>query len=204
MRILAGGDVSRDFRYDIREIAAALDSKRDAYITQLYEKSTYSRGMDGTLRGDYASEVISTIPTADAYGRFFVPIKEVLLLPNDDGYYAVFYRQTTPTLKIIPIIPVRAESGLFESLKSNRLQGFVGFYPQKDNNGILKIYFSGNTSVLAVGTQIICKLVLKGSEIAMNEIYPMPTSSEDEIINAVIQQFVGAMNIPKDKIPQSE
>ena len=185
LRILAGGNVPRDFTVDERELAAWMDDERDAMITRLFNANLNKASLDSSLRGDLASTYTSLAVATDSdTSRKYIPVKQALSLDLDRGYVGVWIQAG-----MIPLIPVRTNSGLYTGLKSDSLQGRLGFYPERTSTQVNRLYFTGATGLVSNGNLMVAKLIVRGNEIGLDEEYPVHSLFMDELKTKALQIY---------------
>jgi len=196
LRILQGGDVTKDSDIDIREIMLHIDSERDNLIQEKVIQS-YKPASKRAVSSVVAHEILGTYITESTYLTGFDNNREktfatLLQYPIDlpDGAGLLYVHDTEDfdiSFSKMPAGMERIYAGLPSLSASNR-----SYYIQVGN----RIYFDEESSP----EQVTIGLVATSSSLLDDEVYPLSPGDESIIIRSIVDLYNIMAGVEQDNI----
>lgn len=189
MRILSGGHLKPDRNLDEREIMLYLDQVRDDLCKQAVYTSIKNGEYD--IDPDFMSYYESVAVQTDANkGLKYITLPATrVALPKDMGIY-----QISPMMNqaeaFIPIKPGQLWMYKSTATINNELNTY--YFPVKGN-----VYFHNIDGAV---TELLLILIVSSSAIAKDAVYPIPPDYEKILVDAIIERFAVAKQIPHDEL----
>lgn len=93
-----------------------------------------------------------------------------------------------------PIIKATSKS-IFKGLEADSLLGKIGVYSEKG-----RIYYSENPAPV---NKVLMKLLISITELGDDDLIPIPSAMEIELVKLVVEYMTGKKQIPEDKLNDS-
>jgi hypothetical protein len=195
LRILSGGDVSKDSEIQIREVMLAVSQARDFLVRQELWQLLALGEVD--ISGEYITSFEDVAVKKDVNKNLFysdIPA-EYINLPRDTGVYQISLMQD----QFNSFVPVSASFlSMYRGLAAQNLNGRKGYFVEKG-----KVYYTGLESSDNV-EKVLIKLVVASSEIDEDDVFPIPADKELEVIRMAVQMYSMEKQIPNDQLNDNQ
>lgn len=187
LRLLAGGDVPDDFRFEREEIILAIGQTfGEAIAAKLEEKFRKNpRSVTPELLTVYRDQEVLEDSELDL--RYTVLPADYQTLPYDKGVWFVGAMRGQEPFKRIG----NGSFSLYSNLEAGNMNGHVGYYIEGN-----RIYYPTNPPDLDL--KILIKMVAKPSDIDPDAKLPIPSDMEAYIIREVVELFGFGMQQDQD------
>jgi|TARA_R100001509_G_scaffold148944_1_gene107080 hypothetical protein len=190
IRILNSGDVTNDNSIDPRELLLAIEQERDRLVRlRLFESMNQGEGgIPGDVVSTFDNITIKKDTTKDLLysslpGR-------VMSLPKDMGILHVSY--TKDQYNAFIRMP-NGSLSLYNGLLSSAIGGRGGYWLEGD-----RIYYNSSVDDCC-GNTVIIKMVMNSGDVDPNDIFPIPSDLESEVIRNIIQLYSPMKAAPNDE-----
>ena len=190
IRILNSGDVTNDNSIDPRELLLAIEQERDRLVRlRLFESMNQGEGgIPGDVVSTFDNITIKKDTTKDLLysslpGR-------VMSLPKDMGILHVSY--TKDQYNAFIRMP-NGSLSLYNGLLSSAIGGRGGYWLEGD-----RIYYNSSVDDCC-GNTVIIKMVMNSGDVDPNDIFPIPSDLEPEVIRNIIQLYSPMKAAPNDE-----
>lgn len=188
IRLLSGGDKSRDSQLDVREVALYVGQTIEALVTEniLNEiKKTNGRTIIDGLKipSNYIAQFRNLAVKEDVdMKEYYVDIpSSYLSLPNNKGIHQVSGMKNS---KQPFIISSNGSIGIYDGLPASFLENRIECYPEG-----LKLYFNCDIRKHGV-TKVLLKIVIgTPSELSLDDPIPLSPSEEKETVDLTASFF---------------
>ena len=189
MRILSGGHLKPDRNLDEREIMMYLDNLRD----DLCKQSVYNiiKGGEYDIDPDFLSQYMNVAIATDTDRelKYITLPASRIALPKDMGIYLI----TPMKNQGGAFIPIRAgQSWMYNNTATINAESQTFYFPVGN-----KVYFQNIDPALTV---VLLTLVASSKSILANDPFPIPPDYEKTMVDAIIERFGTAKQIPHDEI----
>ena len=191
LRILASGDVTKDFRYDIREINILVNQYRDYFIREYYYRDKQLE-----IQEDFVSNYIN-----DKYVQSFKNIKVLFdedlglnysILPaipmdldSKGGIYFISFMQS----QYKPFIPVGASFlALSYGTERANLGGNIGYWREND-----RIYYTRFNCKI---NDVLIKMIAESNSLS-NDNFNIPAHLQTLVIEKIVALLGSRMQLPE-------
>jgi len=191
IRILNSGDITHDNSIDSRELILAIEQERDRLVRmRLFE--SLSRGQ-GEIPGDVISTFDDIIIKKDTTKNLLYSSLpgRIMSLPKDMGIVHVSY--TKDQYNAFVRMP-NGSLSLYNGLLSSMIGGRGGYWLEGD-----RVYYNGAIDDCC-GNTVIIKMVMNSGDVNPDDIFPIPSDLESEVIRNVLQLYAPMKNIPNDEV----
>lgn len=182
-RILAGGNISDDYPYELGDIYPHLDFAYSNAVKfrsyEIYQENRY-HSVDPGITKEYELDV----DRSGSRPKLNLPVS-IVRLPHELGVYQVRYKENVFARTKPDYVDV------FQSLITRSVSSKPKFYVEGN-----AVYF------FDLPTQVKClsvKLVPLPSSLDPDDEVLFPAGSEDRIIDTVLQRMGMSVNIPEDR-----
>lgn len=190
LRILSGGDISRDSSVTYQEVILAINQMRD----KLVREDVWARRAagDDDINGEYLSRYCVDVECDSKTGQYFstLPVRPINL-HRDKGVYKVSYVKD-PSTAFVPSTATAA--GLYKGLEAETMNGRKSYYLEAD-----KIFYENVTGEDLL-KQVLVVMVASSSEIGEDDEFPIPADKEADVIQYVVQLYSTQKQRPEDNI----
>mgnify|MGYP003113593848 CR=1 FL=1 len=191
IRILNSGDTTHDNSIDPRELLLAIEQERDRVVRmRLFESLERGQGeIPGDIISTFDNIMIKRDTTKDLLysslpGR-------IMSLPKDMGIVHVSY--TKDQYNAFVRMP-NGSLSLYNGLVSSMIGGRGGYWLEGD-----RIYYNSAIDDCC-GNTVIVKMVMNSGDVNPDDIFPIPSDLESEVIRNVLQLYAPMKNIPNDEV----
>lgn len=191
LRILSGGDISKDSETTIREMMIAISQARDFIVRR--ELWNLMKMDDVDIPGEYITsfEDVKTLKD-DKKNMFYSDLPaEYLDLPRNMGIYQISLMQD----QYNAFVPVTASFlSMFRGLAAQSLEGRKSYFPERG-----RIYYPEMTEADSI-KEVLIKEVVASADIDEDDLFPIPADKEYEVIQMAIQMYSTQKQIPNDQL----
>ena len=190
IRILNSGDVTNDNSIDPRELLLAIEQERDRLVRfRLFE--SLSAG-EGDIPGDVVSTFDNiTIKKDTVKNLLYSSLPgRIMSLPRDMGILHVSY--TKDQYNAFIRMP-NGSLSLYNGLLSSMIGGRGGYWLEGD-----RLYYNDGVDDCC-GNTVIIKMVMNSGDVNPDDIFPIPSDLESEVIKNVIALYSPMKTIPNDE-----
>jgi hypothetical protein len=195
LRMLSGGDVSKDSEITIREMMLAVSQARDFVIRQELWQLIAMGDVD--VVGEYiCSYEDEPVLFDDKRDMFYSEIPaEYINLPRNMGVYQISLMKD----QFNAFVPVSSSFlSMHRGMASQNLNGQKGYLVEKG-----RVYYTGLEASDDI-EKVLIKLVAASSEIEEDDIFPIPADKEMEVIKMAVQMYSTQLQIPNDQVNDNQ
>jgi len=190
LRILSGGDVSKDSETDIRELMIAVSQARDKIVRMELFQMIAAGEYD--INSEYLVTYESVAVSKDMAKNLFYSIlpAKVITLPKGMGVYQISLMQDQ--YNAFAPLPANFMS-MYRNLPSQGLEGRFGYWQEG-----ARVYYTGVDSVET--PTVLMKLVPASNEVGEDDVFPIPPDKEYDVVSMAIQMYATQKGIRNDQI----
>lgn len=196
LKAVSGGSIISYRKLDPREIYESIETNRNAIMQEIVLGG-------GVLDGEFVT-TFKNVPILDdpeTALRFSIMPTKLISFADGGGI-----RQISPMKNQgLNFIRINGNTqGMFAPLESSKLQGRIGFYPERTKVGTdqsIRVVYKGCPFQYK---DVLMKVIASSYDFDEDEALPIPAAFEEKLVTMVIQSFAMNIGMPIDVKNDSE